>query len=331
MKLYCPLISGLLLSFIFFRDSSEDLSVIQSPSSITVDEGQSAQINCCWNETIQNAKVAWYIKDTKQKQDPQEHTTQNCTALNLTNILKNASGHYVCELTQDIPILHRKNGSGTVITVNGILAETTTTVNVHTLSNPAGVKPDVQTNPEGSSRDVVLIYIFRSLPFICLLVAFFYLNRDKKQVTASRPAVWTLILTAPIHCRGSTGEQSLRLRWLVVEHAVESGERPDEDLEAGDTQRSETEEAKRSENVPEQEKKMVVNNQKPEVTATTEEEKDEEKQIDVVVDTERGTSPVHDDEKNKIESVVNTDKKTHLMTDAEEVTVSVLGGIVSAL
>ncbi|XP_052392451.1 uncharacterized protein LOC127941448 isoform X3 [Carassius gibelio] len=303
MKLYCPLISGLLLSFIFFRDSSEDLSVIQSPSSITVDEGQSAQINCCWNETIQNAKVAWYIKDTKQKQDPQEHTTQNCTALNLTNILKNASGHYVCELTQDIPILHRKNGSGTVITVNGILAETTTTVNVHTLSNPAGVKPDVQTNPEGSSRDVVLIYIFRSLPFICLLVAFFYLNRDKKQVTASRP----------------------------VEHAVESGERPDEDLEAGDTQRSETEEAKRSENVPEQEKKMVVNNQKPEVTATTEEEKDEEKQIDVVVDTERGTSPVHDDEKNKIESVVNTDKKTHLMTDAEEVTVSVLGGIVSAL
>ncbi|XP_052392449.1 uncharacterized protein LOC127941448 isoform X2 [Carassius gibelio] len=304
MKLYCPLISGLLLSFIFFRDSSEDLSVIQSPSSITVDEGQSAQINCCWNETIQNAKVAWYIKDTKQKQDPQEHTTQNCTALNLTNILKNASGHYVCELTQDIPILHRKNGSGTVITVNGILAETTTTVNVHTLSNPAGVKPDVQTNPEGSSRDVVLIYIFRSLPFICLLVAFFYLNRDKKQVTASRPA---------------------------VEHAVESGERPDEDLEAGDTQRSETEEAKRSENVPEQEKKMVVNNQKPEVTATTEEEKDEEKQIDVVVDTERGTSPVHDDEKNKIESVVNTDKKTHLMTDAEEVTVSVLGGIVSAL
>ncbi|XP_052392452.1 uncharacterized protein LOC127941448 isoform X4 [Carassius gibelio] len=125
MKLYCPLISGLLLSFIFFRDSSEDLSVIQSPSSITVDEGQSAQINCCWNETIQNAKVAWYIKDTKQKQDPQEHTTQNCTALNLTNILKNASGHYVCEVTQDIPILHSKNGSGTVITVNDNLVETT--------------------------------------------------------------------------------------------------------------------------------------------------------------------------------------------------------------
>ncbi|XP_026090911.1 uncharacterized protein LOC113064364 [Carassius auratus] len=304
MKLSCPLISGLLLSFIFFRDSSEDLSVSQSPSSITVNEGQSARISCCWNETIQNAKVAWYFKDTKQKQDPQEHTTQNCTVLNLINILKNASGHYVCELTQDIPILHRKNGSGTVITVNGILAETTTTVNVHTLSNPARVKPDVQTNPEGSSRDVVLIYIFRSLPFICLLVAFFYLNRDKKQVTASRP----------------------------VEHAVESGERPDEDLEAGETQRSETEEAKQSENVPEQEKKMVVNNQKPEVTATTEEEKDEEKQIDVVVDTERGTSPVHDDdEKNKTESVVNTDKKTHLMTDLEEVTVSVLGGIVSAL
>lgn len=39
----------------------------------------------------------------------------------------------------------------------------------------------------GSSREVVIIYIFRSLPFICLLVAFFYLNRDKKHVTSSRP------------------------------------------------------------------------------------------------------------------------------------------------
>ncbi|XP_059398801.1 uncharacterized protein LOC132130937 [Carassius carassius] len=137
MKLSCPLICGLLLSFICFRVSSEDLSVIQSPSSITVDEGQSARISCCWSETVGNAKVAWYINEAKQKQDPQEHTTQNCTALNLTNILKNASGHYVCEVIQDIPILLQKNGSGTVITVNDILIETTTTVNVHTLSNPA--------------------------------------------------------------------------------------------------------------------------------------------------------------------------------------------------
>ncbi|XP_016424534.1 high mobility group B protein 7-like [Sinocyclocheilus rhinocerous] len=155
---------------------------------------------------------------------------------------------------------------------------------------------------ESSSQEVVIIYIFRSLPFICLLVVFFYLNRDKKQVTASRPA---------------------------VEHAVES-ERPDEDLEAGETQRSETEEAKKGDNVSEQEKKRV-NNEKPEVTAATEEEEDEEKQIDVVVDTEQGTSPMHDNEKNKTESVLNTDEKTHLMTDAEEVTVSVLGGFGSAL
>ncbi|XP_026090913.1 uncharacterized protein LOC113064365 [Carassius auratus] len=133
MKCSSRLLCGLLVSCLCFRVSSEDLSVIQSPSSITVNEGQSAQINCCWNETIQNVKVAWYIKDTKQKQDTQEHTTQNCTVLNLINILKNASGHYVCEVTQDIPILLKKNGSGTVITVNDSLVETTTT----TVSDPS--------------------------------------------------------------------------------------------------------------------------------------------------------------------------------------------------
>ncbi|XP_026116652.1 uncharacterized protein LOC113095291 [Carassius auratus] len=125
MKCSSRLLCGLLVSYLCFRDSSEDLSVIQSPSSITVNEGQSARISCCWNETIQNVKVAWYFKNTKQKQDTQEHTTQNCTVLNLINILKNASGHYVCEVTKDIPFLVHENGSGTVITVNDNLVETT--------------------------------------------------------------------------------------------------------------------------------------------------------------------------------------------------------------
>ncbi|XP_018920477.2 uncharacterized protein LOC109047227 isoform X1 [Cyprinus carpio] len=273
----------------FLTVSSKNLSVTQIPLNITVNEGESTQISCCWNEIIQNVKVAWYINEKKEKQDLQENKTQNCSILNLTNILKNASGHYVCEVTQDIPVLLQKNGSGTVITVNYILVETTTTVSVHTLFNPAA----------GSSREVVIIYIFRSLPFICLLVVFFYLNRDKKQVTASRP------------------------------ESQESGEKMDEDLEAGETQRSETEVAKQGENVSEQEKRRV-NNQKPEVTTAATEEEKENEETDVVVDTEQGTSPMRDDEKNKTESVLNTDEKT-LMTDAEEVTVSVLGGFVSAL
>ncbi|KTF90685.1 hypothetical protein cypCar_00021044, partial [Cyprinus carpio] len=94
------------------------LSVTQSPSNITVNEGESAQISCCWNEIIQKVKVAWYINEKKLNQDLQEHKTQNCSILNLTNILKNAAGHYVCEVTQDIPVLLQEKGNGTVITVS---------------------------------------------------------------------------------------------------------------------------------------------------------------------------------------------------------------------
>ncbi|XP_042634579.1 uncharacterized protein LOC109047227 isoform X4 [Cyprinus carpio] len=126
MKCSSRLLCGLLVSCLYFRVSSENLSVTQSPPNITVNEGESAQIKCCWNEIIQNVKVAWYIHEKKLNQDLQEHKT--CAILNLTNILKNASGHYVCEVTQDIPVLLQENGSGTVITVSDILYNKTETV-----------------------------------------------------------------------------------------------------------------------------------------------------------------------------------------------------------
>ncbi|XP_058614279.1 uncharacterized protein LOC131528862 isoform X2 [Onychostoma macrolepis] len=320
MKFSCPLICGLILSCICFRvtDSYEDeeLSVNQSPSSITVKEGDSAQITCCWSKIKYKVKVTWYnneIRLSDVKQELQERETQNCSMLNFINILKNASGHYVCEVTQDIPVLIQKTGSGTALFVKDDQLETTTTVIVHTLFNPSVVKPDVLDNPKrnpedekhnyldpkGSSREVVIIYIFRSLPFICLLVAFFYLNRDDKRVTTSRS----------------------------VEHAVELEEGPDEDLEAGETQMNESEEVKQGEKVSEQEKERV-NNEKPEVTAATEEEKNEEKLTTVVVSIEQGASPVHDNEKK---TRLNTDEKTHPITDVEEGTVFELGGLVSAL
>ncbi len=47
--------------------------------------------------------------------------------LNFTNILKNASGLYVCEVTQDIPVLIQKIGSGTALSVKDSQLENTTT------------------------------------------------------------------------------------------------------------------------------------------------------------------------------------------------------------
>lgn len=112
-----------------------------------------------------------------------------------------------------------------------------------------------------------------------------------------------------------------------VEHAVESGEGPNENLEAGETQRNETEEIKQGEKVSEQENGRD-DSEKPEVTAATEEERNEEKETVVVL--EQVSSPVQDNE-NKSVSVLDTEEKTNLMADVEDVTISVLGGIVSAL
>ncbi|RXN33430.1 titin-like protein [Labeo rohita] len=316
MNFCSPLICGLILFCICFgvTGSSEELSVTQSPSNITVNEGESAQITCCWSKIEHKVKFFWYINVTKLsdvQQKLQEREEQNCSILILTNILKNATGRYVCEVTQDIPFLKKVKTNGTALDVSDSQIEKTTT---------------------GSSREVVIIYIFRSLPFICLLVAFFYLNRDDKRVTTSRSAVEHAVkvgegldedLEAGEIRRNETEEakqgssrevviiyifRSLPFICLLVaffylnrddkrvttsrsavEHAVEVGEGLDEDLEAGEIRRNETEEAKQSEKVSEQEKDRV-NNEKPKVTAVTEEEKDEEKQTVVIVNTEQVTA-----------------------------------------
>ncbi len=104
--------------------------MIQSPSSITVKEGDSAQITCCWSEIKYKVKVTWYINQTRLsdvKREIYEPKTQNCSMLNFTNILKNATGLYVCEVTQDIPVLIQKRGSGTTLSVKDDQLETTTT------------------------------------------------------------------------------------------------------------------------------------------------------------------------------------------------------------
>ncbi|KAK7131521.1 hypothetical protein R3I94_016596 [Phoxinus phoxinus] len=122
MKCSSRLLCGFLISCLCFRvtGSSEKLTVNQSPSKLTVSEGDSANITCCWNKT-HGRKVAWYINETKHsgvKYKLQEHHTQNCSTLHLTNILKNYTGHYICEVTQDIPILLEVNGTGTYLSVS---------------------------------------------------------------------------------------------------------------------------------------------------------------------------------------------------------------------
>ncbi|XP_039537846.1 uncharacterized protein LOC120486063 isoform X2 [Pimephales promelas] len=289
MEFSCPVIFALMFSHICFSGSSEELTVNQSPSNITVNEGDSAQISCCWKTKQKSVKVVWYINEIKLSGVKDQ--TQNCSTLHLTNILKNQTGHYVCGVIQDIPFLLKVKGNGTDLSVGVRQLQKTTTDTVHSSTRLPAASEDLVT--AGSSRKVVIIYILRTLPFVCLLMAFFYLNRDHKPATVSKP---------------------------------ESEEGLDEDLKAGETQRSQTE-------LSEQEKGRD-NSEKPEVTdAATEEEKNKEKETVVIVDVEQDTSPLHSviHHGNENKTVMDTSEKTNLIADVEDVTVPVLDDIVSVL
>lgn len=128
MKCSSRLLCGFLMSCLCFRGSSEKLTVNQNLSIITVNEGESAQIFCCWKTIHEHkVKVVWFINETKLS-GVKEHQTQNCSTLDLTNILKNHTGHYICEVTQDIPVLLRVNGTGTDLSVSVRQLQKTTTV-----------------------------------------------------------------------------------------------------------------------------------------------------------------------------------------------------------
>ncbi|KAK2872361.1 hypothetical protein Q8A67_022258 [Cirrhinus molitorella] len=139
MKCSSRLLCGLLLSCLCFRGSYEEMSVIQSPPNITVNEGKSAEISCCWNKTAEkDFKVVW-SKDKKkiektEKRLQQTSPMKNCSLLLITNIVINDTGDYVCKVTQDIPFLLEREGQKTYLNVNNGVngTETTTQSNAST-------------------------------------------------------------------------------------------------------------------------------------------------------------------------------------------------------
>ena len=113
-----------------------DLVVTQSPREVTVKEGTTVHIHCCWNLDIIRANVVWKKKNkcidstsfsirdsviSKQCQEQaQHHGACNCSNLILSNITVNDSGLYICQVTIDIPVLVQSDGNGTSITVTTI-------------------------------------------------------------------------------------------------------------------------------------------------------------------------------------------------------------------
>lgn len=268
--------------------------------NITVNEGESTQIICCWNkrtEINKSLKVVWYKDEERisdEKRLNQTSLEENCSVLNIIYTIPNDTGDYVCKAIQDIPVLMEYEGNRMMLYVNEI--HTTTEEYVYTVPSSTSRKPDVFHHPslednknqqepqkKSSSGNIVMIYILRSLPFICLLMAFFYLNRDYKRDTVSKPD----------------------------EDAVESGEGQNQDLEVGETQMNETEEVKQGDKVSVQDEESG-NTEKAEATAVAEDEK-QEKETFLVVDTEKLN-----------ESCLKTEEDTRLMSDVEEERVTVL-------
>ncbi|XP_067232861.1 uncharacterized protein [Chanodichthys erythropterus] len=177
MKCSSRFLCGLLMSCLCFRvtGSSSELTVNQSPSNITVNEGDSAQITCCWNKIKYKVKVAWYINETKLSginEQRQENQTQNCSTLHLTNLLKNDTGFYVCEVTQDIPILVEVKGNGTDLSVSvGQLEKTTTVTSLPILKTIDGTSTAPSSSPSDHHHLTLHLSLAAAIGLVTLCLA----------------------------------------------------------------------------------------------------------------------------------------------------------------
>ncbi|KAG9274733.1 hypothetical protein AMEX_G11779 [Astyanax mexicanus] len=116
MKPLSLLVCGLFISSLCSSsDSSLDVSVTQTPSNLTVEEGQSVDISCCWNKIIPNIKVRWIKPNQINKDLPTEIINTNCSVVSIRNACNNDTGLYICEVLLDIPVLVTVKGKGTTV------------------------------------------------------------------------------------------------------------------------------------------------------------------------------------------------------------------------
>ncbi|XP_045081351.1 uncharacterized protein LOC123492666 [Coregonus clupeaformis] len=126
--LVCLLLSS--LCSISSWGTSGTLVVTQSPHDVTVTEGGTVQIQCCWNKNVSRATVNWQkehtgikyksvLVDNSQCQDraSQQTVVCYCSDWTISNLTRNDSGTYICKVHVEIPSLSEFVGNGTQITV----------------------------------------------------------------------------------------------------------------------------------------------------------------------------------------------------------------------
>ena len=98
---------------LFIGVSSGTFVVTQSPD-LSVEEGETVNIACCWTLHFEKVRVNWLKKSFNFKNHSQG---SNCSHLTLSNVTREDSGTYICRVIVEVPVLTIKEGNGTVITV----------------------------------------------------------------------------------------------------------------------------------------------------------------------------------------------------------------------
>ncbi|XP_033992266.1 kin of IRRE-like protein 3 [Trematomus bernacchii] len=105
---YCALSSRCVSSGTFVVTQSPDLSV---------EEGETVNITCCWPLEFESVSVNWLKNDTELESFNFKNQGSNCSHFTLSSVTREDSGTYICRVIVEIPVLTIKEGNGTVITV----------------------------------------------------------------------------------------------------------------------------------------------------------------------------------------------------------------------
>ncbi|XP_067436080.1 uncharacterized protein [Thunnus thynnus] len=109
--------------------SSTGTLVVTQTADVSVMEGETVNITCCWTGTFERVGVNWLKNQTEIKnitricnstntsQGSLQKEACNCSTLTFTNITREDEGKYYCKVNVEIPFFTEAKGKGTVITV----------------------------------------------------------------------------------------------------------------------------------------------------------------------------------------------------------------------
>ncbi|XP_060729549.1 uncharacterized protein LOC132848053 [Tachysurus vachellii] len=204
MQHLCLLLWGLFVSS--YCGSSDSFSVTQFPSTLELKKGADLQISCSWNISIFRAKVKWFkdfhpVKFNQSDREPKG----GVSTLVIKSSDENDAGFYTCEVTQDVPQLLKRNGTGTYVTYQ-TEDELVTTIRPVSTASPSTPEPVTATTKpvsvastrtphtfyRGPAKEVnengPIIFAIRCVPFITLLLAVCFLNSYKTNKPPKRSA-----------------------------------------------------------------------------------------------------------------------------------------------